>query len=108
MTEIDSTHGLFASLGGIIGMLLVKIISNNQKKFELNHGDASEIRKELKIRCDKLQIENDELKEKYYSDIVSLKEELYRLRFQVTALQTQLTDIKGRDWVPPDEVERYQ
>ncbi len=104
----NTAYGLFASLGGIIGMLLGRIISNNQKKFELNHGDAALIRQELKIRCDKLQTENDELKDKYYTDIHSLKEELFRLRFQVSALQTQLTDIKSRDWLPSDEADRYQ
>lgn len=101
-------QSLWAAAGAVVGGVLTKILTHHQKNVELKHDDLSQIRKELKERCDRLQAENNHWQLKYYSDMNNIKEELFLLRADNAALKVQLTDLKTRGWVPDDEKERYK
>ena len=103
---IDS--GFWAAIGALVGGIIMRLILYHQRNYERKNDDVSQIRKELKERCDKLQADSDHWRSKYYADMIQLKEELFILRADNSALKIQLADMKSRGWVPEKERERYQ
>ncbi len=100
--------GLMAGLGAIFGHLATRVLMNRQENYKLKHDEATQIRKELKERCDKLQTETDSWQQKYYSEMNQMKDHIFNLRMDNTALRIQLADLKTRGWIPDYEQERYQ
>lgn len=112
---MEPESGLWAAIGALGCHIVNRIVTYHQKKVdikqknvEINHDDLSELRRELKERCDKLQTDNDHWRNKYYSDMNELKEQVYNLKADNSALKIQLMDMKSRGWVPQDQQERYQ
>ncbi len=100
-------NSAFVLIGGMIGTIITTIINNrqkiteakiknDQKNVEVEHDEATKIRYELKVRCDKLEADNDFWKAKYYKDTTDLKDHINQLEIQMITLKSQFQDVLER------------
>lgn len=94
---ITTNHSVVASLYIVLGTIILKLLSNAQKIKELKMDEATTLRRDLKVRCDKLEKENDEWKNKFYLETIALKEHISLLTFHIKALESKLIDLESRN-----------
>ncbi len=93
---IQHSHSTFVSIGVIFGVIITKVLTNSQKFRELKLDEATQMRHEYRVRCEKLEVENDEWKSKFYTETTQLKEQIMILTSHIKALESKLDDLTAR------------
>ena len=101
--------------GSLLSVIILKVLGSRQKNTENAQKNVENYWNDIKVRCAKIEQENDALKKAYYSDASAFKDQIRDLKDRLSvaehlimALETQLSDIKVQPWFPPGERLKYQ
>jgi len=110
--NLDSAQAQYVGAGAVAlaalqigGKVVAHFVFKDSKKLD----EASQIRLELRLRCEKLEHEIDDIRnesnqwrDKYYKETELLRAENFDLKLELKAQASQLTDIKTKMMTPEE------